>query len=360
MALDVTIDTNCRHVTRAGTTRYVDGLISAMRVVPDINLHEISWKVDNLEYNQPARAIKTLYRERFWAPYIARRQLDQRNTDVFHSPAGYLIDPPVNAGYVTTLHDLAIVRHPERYRLWQRKTGLSRLRKICEAQHIITVSKFTADEAMEIMGVSAECLHPIHHGCDFQPDSEEAAPQGFSVPSDFFLFVGSLEPGKNLSLLRQVYALAERSGISLPPLVVVGARWEGVEHEGEWPAGWIGAGRIPDTELVFLYRRASALLFPSKYEGFGLPLIEAMTLGCPVVCSPVASIPEIVEDAAMQISLTPEAYLSNANDLLKKPALRSDLIARGHERAKAFSWEKCARETIEVYKLAMEFNHKNQ
>jgi alpha-1,3-rhamnosyl/mannosyltransferase len=357
--MDVTIDTNCRHVTLAGTTRYVNGLISAMRTLPDIKLHEIAWQVDNLDYNQPMRALKTLYRERFWAPYIAKWQLSRRHTDVFHSPAGYLIEPPPTSARVVTLHDLAIVRHPERFRLWKRKTGFLGLQRACQANHIITVSRFTADEAMEVMGIGPERLYPIHHGCDFTIDAAEAKPTVFVVPSEFFLFVGSIEPGKNLALLRETYLLGEKLGTPLPPLIVVGARWEGVEHEGEWPQNWIGAGRIPDDELVFLYRRASALLFPSKYEGFGFPLVEAMTLGCPVICSPVASLSEIVESAAMQVPLSPEAYLRAANAILKDSEIRLALIAHGYERAKQFSWEKCARETAEIYKLAMEFKHKN-
>src|SRR5215475_13738832 len=139
----------------------------------------------------------------------------------------------------------------------------------------------------------------------------------------------------------------------LPPLLIVGARWAGVGTEGSPPPGWQYLGRLPDAELVYLYRRALALVFPSKYEGFGLPVVEAMMLGCPVICSPVASLPEVGGNAALFTDLKPEDYLKAMRQVSREVSLRNELIEKGLAQAANFSWNKCAREMLEVYRATL-------
>jgi alpha-1,3-rhamnosyl/mannosyltransferase len=217
---------------------------------------------------------------------------------------------------------------------------------------VICISRFTAEEAMALLNLPASTFIVVHNGCEFHP-SEPAPPEAkpvFNVPNEYFLFVGSLEPGKNLALLKEVYALAESGNQALPPLLIVGARWEGVGHEGPPSKGWHYLGRLPDEVLVYLYRRATGLVFPSKYEGFGLPVVEAMALGCPVICSPVASLPEVGGAAALFADMTPEAYLKAMRQVSREAGLRDDLMQRGLAQAARFSWDKCAREVLEVYR----------
>lgn len=346
----IAIDASVLHVTRGGTARYVKGVLRGFaRAGEGAEITVLDWPIENFGYTQPWRAIKTVSREYLWARIIAPARLASGRFDLFHSPANWLVSPPKAVRHVVTQHDVAILRHPERFRRWHRQSSLRRLGRLHSADAIITVSRFTADEIVETLGIPARKLHPVHNGCDFSEASEERPPGGFPVPGEFFLFVGSLEPGKNLFLLREVYAQAEASGKPLPPLVVVGVRWQGVPSEGAWPAGWIFAGGIGDPELVFLYRRAIALVFPSKYEGFGLPPIEAMALGCPVICSRVASLPEVVGDAALCPDLNPLAYSAAMKAIAADGALRDECRLRGLERAHHFSWEKCASETLSVY-----------
>jgi glycosyltransferase involved in cell wall biosynthesis len=125
-----------------------------------------------------------------------------------------------------------------------------------------------------------------------------------------------------------------------------------VPGEGAPPPGWHYLGHLPDAELVWLYRRAVSLVFPSKYEGFGLPLLEAMMLGCPVICSAVASLPEVGGDAVRYADLTAESYCSQMAELSGDAAARRQLAVVGAVRARRFTWERCARETAEVYRLA--------
>jgi glycosyltransferase involved in cell wall biosynthesis len=125
-----------------------------------------------------------------------------------------------------------------------------------------------------------------------------------------------------------------------------------VTHEGSPHRSWRFLGHQTDETLVYLYRRAVALLFPSKNEGFGLPVVEAQALGCPVICSRVASLPEVGGDAAFYSEMTPAAYLEAMLRLMRDGPLRQELVEKGKTHSAKFSWSKCARETVEVYRHA--------
>lgn len=321
----------------------------------DVELQPVAWGVENFLYRQPQRAFKTLYRELIWARFNAPRHLRKHNVALLHSTAGPLISRPRGVGEVVTLHDLAVLRHPERFRSWQRASGRRRLGKVRRADKVICISRFTADEAMALLNLPASKFVVVHSGCEFHP-SEPAPPEAesdFTLPNEYFLFVGSLEPGKNLALLKEVYALAESRGLLLPPLLIVGARWEGVGHEGPPPKDWHYLGRLPDEVLVYLYRHATGLVFPSKYEGFGFPVAEAMSLGCPVICSPVASLPEVGGAAALFTDMMPDAYLNAMRQVSREAGLRKELIEKGLAQGAKFSWNKCAREVLEVYRATL-------
>jgi glycosyltransferase involved in cell wall biosynthesis len=352
----VALETNAVYVTRAGVARYVRGLLQGLRQAapPDIEISPLAWEVENLDYRQPGRALKTFYREMVWARFRGPRHLRAIHADLLHSPNPPIIRPLDGMKEVVTLHDLATMRHPERFRRWQGYSGRGRLGQLNRADRIICISRFTADEAMSLLNLPAAKIVVVYNGCDFQPNVQppEAKPE-CAVPSEFFLFVGSLEPGKNLALLKDVYALAESRGVALPPLFIVGARWEGVGNEGAPPKEWNYLGYQSDAVLVHLYRRALALLFPTKYEGFGFPLVEARALGCPVICSAVASLPEVGGDAACFVPMTPEDYLKAMQRVGADTVWRQELIAKGRVRSAGFSWPRCASQVLEVYQSVL-------
>jgi alpha-1,3-rhamnosyl/mannosyltransferase len=354
--MKVAINTDGLYTTQAGTARYIRGLLRGLRrTAPSgIEWFELAWPVENYSYQQPARALKTFYREMIWAKLLAPAKIRDSAATVLHSTAGWLIDPPEPVRCVATLHDLALIREPGRFRPWQRRAGRGRLESLTKASRIICISQFTADEAIACLGLPASKLEVVYNGCEFHPSEPTPVEEkpGAEVPSDFFLFVGSLEPGKNLALLREAWAMAEAEGRPLPPLLISGVRWEGVPGEGKPPAGWIYLGRQSDAAVVYLYRRARALVFPSKYEGFGLPVIESMALGTPVICSPVSSLKEVGGAAALFAELNPGSYLAAMRRILAEPALRQELVGKGRQWATNFSWDRCAAETAEIYRSA--------
>lgn len=351
--MKVALDTNFRYIVRGGITRYIDCLLQAFASLhlPDFEWQELNWPVTNYEYQQPIRALKTIYREFVWTPFIGPRQLEQSRADIFHS-LDFSRVARVKCPNILTLQDLGFIRVPDRYRPWAKFRSRGYLRQCQTVDKVICISHFTADEAMKLLGVPASRIVITQLGCGFADPilgiKSEAPAQ--SLPPEFFLFVGHLEPNKNLKLLRGVYELAENSGRILPPLVIVGKRWEGVHHEGPPPKNWIFLGRQSDETLRYLYERAIAHIFPSRYEGFGLTLLESMSYGCPVICSPVASLPEVAGDAALFVPPTAEAYYKACIQLLDNSSQRDEWRNRGFTRTKLFSWRKCAEETVQVYR----------
>lgn len=353
----VAIDTNGLFTNQAGIARQIRGLLRGLKAIgpAGVEIHELAWEVENFSYAQPGRAFKTAYRELIWAPFVAPGKLRRGRFGLLHSAGGHMVEPPRGVRHLFTFHDVAVLRHPERYRPWQRWRAQRLLQNNVNADRIICISQFTADEIIKLLGIAPSRIDVVYNGCDFHPEEPQPAesrPER-EVPDDYFLFVGSLEPGKNLGLLREMYELAETRGIALPPLMIVGARWQGVPGEGPPPANWHYLGYQPDEVLVYLYRRARALLFPSKYEGFGLPVVEAMALGCPVICSPVASLTEIGGDAVLFAEMSAAAYLNVVQRLLKESELRGELITKGNEHVKKFSWRRCGQETLAVYQKVL-------
>ena len=353
----VALDTNGLYTAQAGVARYIRGLLRGFEQArpASLEISALAWEVENFAYAQPARALKTAYRELWWAPRTAPALLRRRRIDLLHGTSESLIPAPPSVAHVVTLHDLAAIRYPHRHRRWQGFSARMRRGRIARADRIICISRFTADEAIRLLDVTAGRLDVVHNGCDFHPDDAPAAEErpGFVVPDDFFLFVGSLEPGKNLALLKRAYLLARDRGRPLAPLLIVGARRQGVVSEGAPPPEWRYLGHQPDATLVYLYRRAAALVFPSQYEGFGLPVAEAMALGCPVICSRVASLPEVAGDAAWYADATPDGYAAAMWSLADDGGLRRELADRGREQAMRFSWRRCADETNAVYEHAL-------
>ena len=352
-ALNVALDTNPLYTARAGVARYVKGLMMGFDRI-GFPVTPIAWEVTNYEYRQPKRAFNTLYRELVWPRTALPKALRAASADLLHYSHGMFAPPPQHIAAVTTLHDLAVLRHPERFRKWHRHSSGNKLQRLRKSDRVICVSEFTANEAMDLLGLPAKMLTVIHEGChwvDHTPD-EQHYPEAPNRP--FFLFVGSLEPGKNLQLLRHVYLLAEQRGTRLPPLLVVGIRWQGVTREDQPPKNWHYCGYLPDNQLVFLLRRASALLYPTKYEGFGLPLLEAMATGCPVLCGPVASLPEVGGDAVLYSALEPEPFLDAMLRLGRDDKLRQELARLGKDRVAGFTWAQCAAQTTDVYREVLD------
>ena len=285
--------------------------------------------------------------------------------DVVH--ATDLVSPrAARVPVVVTLHDLSFVKHPGLH------TPLNRAnlrwiapRAVGHAARVITDSEATARDAASLLGVPAEKLRPIHPGCDLERFRPGAAPEDaaalarLGVRPPYLLFVGTREPRKNLvSLIRAFAALpVERFPHRL---VLAGSPgWRNHEAERLLQRSDVALrveqlGRVDDRDLPALYRGADALVYPSLDEGFGLPPLEAMACGTPVVTSNVSSLPEVVGEAALTVAPQDLAALSGAmRAVLEDRDLRARLVAEGPRRAARFTWASTARATAAVYAEAL-------
>lgn len=266
---------------------------------------------------------------------------------------------------VVTVHDLGYLYYPEAHTSLARVyLDLSTRYNVRFSSHIIAVSKVTKEDLMARYRVPPARITVIYPGCSdiFRPLDEPerlAALKGrYGIADEYLLYVGTIQPRKNLSRLVEAFGiLCSREGKRYQ-LVMAGKRgWlyrqiYGKVEELRLQDRIIFTGYMPDADLPLLFNGASLLVLPSLYEGFGMPLLEAMACGTPVVASRVSALPEVAGEAALLVDPHDVETLAGAMErVLGDEELRSDLRRRGLERAKEFSWDRCARETLAVLKM---------
>ncbi len=310
----VGLDTSPLVQTQAGTARYVRGLLTH-------NQYErLSWG--------GSRRLATLVRDLWWYPHglpHAARGLDVLHCPTFRGPVRSSV--PV----VVTVHDLAVLRHPGTFNQWTRRYSRIAVPTVVRAaRRLIAVSEFTRGEIVELLSVPAERIRVIPNGV-----GEPFVAQGSAAVGDYVLAVGTLEPRKNLALVQQA---VRTLGVELR---VVGAPgWGEVQVDG-----WLG--RVSDEELAALYRGARCLVYPSLYEGFGIPVVEAMACGTPVVTSVGGATEEVAGGAAVLVDpRDPTAIAAGIEEAVSR---RDELVRMGLDRAQAFTWARVAEATRSVY-----------
>jgi glycosyltransferase involved in cell wall biosynthesis len=315
------MDVTPLRLTQAGTARYIRNLRQRLDVRP-------------VAFGGANRA-SVLARELWWYPF--RLSALDGKTDVLHCTTYYgPIRPRVPT--VVTVHDLAVLRHPDAFPRWTRTYAPLLIPRVLRAAHgVIAVSEFTASEVELLLRVPREKIHVVPNAVD-----DTFSPEGPRADGDYVLAVGTLEPRKNLA--RAIEAAAQ-IGVDLR---VVGAPgWGGVEARGA-NVTWLGA--VDDDELARQYRGALCVVYPSVYEGFGLPVLEAMACGAAVVTSSGGATAEVAGDAAVLVD--PLDVGAIAAGIETAIAGREALRPRGIERARGFSWDEAARLTQAVYEAA--------
>lgn len=314
-----------------------------------------AWKV----FAQKSRLAVSLYS--VLNPLLKGRALRGMEDYLFHSPNYYL--PPFAGRSVVTIHDLSTflwpeTHPPERVRYMQEQISLALKR----ASALITDSEYTRLEVAKFFSWPLERIHavPLASSDEFRPREYQDILERLRLfnlaPGEYTLFAGTVEPRKNISSLLDAYSRLPESIRTRWPLVITGYRgWQSDDlHRRLDKAqreGWLKyLGYVSNETLPILMSGARLFAYPSLYEGFGLPVLEAMASGVPVVCSNAASLPEVAGDAAAfhapEDAETLQALIRTG---LEDDVWQTKAIQAGLQQAAKFSWQRCTRETISVY-----------
>ena len=375
--LTIGIDMRPLFFTRGGIARYLRCLVSALfRVAPEHGYHLLcpktgagliqdrgipqnAWTVLRLPLRN--RALETIW-ENLFIPVAAA----QNNLDVLHFPR-FSVPRIKRRPAVVTIHDLAFRHHPETLT----PAGLAFFRRstaqaVERADVIIAVSGQTRQDLVDIYGISPHRVYRIYNGVEphFCPGDPNVARnrvrRRYGLDAPYILFLGTLEPRKNAVGLIRAYDLLCKENASDCTLALAGGKgwlykeiFETVESLNLQDRIRF-LGHVDEADLPDLYRGARVFVYPSFYEGFGLPILEAMACGVPVVTSRTSSLPEVSGDAALLVDPDdPESLAHAMKGVLEDETLASRLQEQGYRRAAEFSWERAARETLDVYQTCL-------
>lgn len=358
----------------AGIARYIFHLLRALPLSsPDLDLHAFAHETRA----QNALAGLSMHRTRlhtespamriFWEQVLFPLYLSRIGFNLCHSLA--FVSPLLSTTpSVVTVYDLSFVLYPDYFRLLNRAYLAWGTRvSIRRAQRIIAISESTRRDLVRLFHAPPDKIEVVPPGveAEFFPNGDGNATVRFrrekNLPEHFILFVGTREPRKNIPALIRAYSKAKSRLRSPHSLVIVGgpgwndrAILEAVE-ESHVKEDIILPGFAPSEELPYWYRAADAFVYPSQYEGFGMPLLEAMASGTPVIAGNLSSLPEAAGSAALLVDPGDEEALEEAIvRVIGDSALRDELITKGRERALQFTWSRTARATADVYRRALQ------
>ncbi len=302
-------------------------------------------------------SVRIAWEQLLQPPAVAGERLDLLHSTSYVQP---LLCPTRS---VVTMLDLSFLRMPESFNRWNR-VYLSTMARITAARcdRILTISESTRQDVIRFMGVPPSKVQVTYLGVDpvFRPQDDQALLARFRaerrLPERFLLYVGTLEPRKNVERLVEAYARARREHQIPHKLVLGGAKGWLYErifarvHELGLEEDVLFGSYIPYDELPLWYNCADIFIYPSLYEGFGLPPLEAMACGTAVITSSVSSLPEVVGNAAVTVNpLDVDALAGAIAQLLDDDALRRRLEAEGPRQAARFSWKETAASTLRAY-----------
>jgi glycosyltransferase involved in cell wall biosynthesis len=372
--MTVYIDVSAAVHRRAGLGRYAESLARALasthsdRYALFYNRERGIQPLAGLEHLR-ARTVALGYkpwRMLVWLGQLGRVGFDKLVPDakLFHATE-HLLLPLRTTPTVLTVHDLIFGHLPAHHKPLNRWYLNLTMPLYCRrATHIVAISKWTARDLVSAYGVPQEKVTVVYEAADprFHPlplDTVAAVRARYGLPVRYLLFVGTIEPRKNLSRLLVAFEAVYADGLT-DGLVIVGKRgwlyddfFAALEQS---PARdrVILPGYVPDDDLPAVYAGAQAFVFPSLYEGFGLPVLEAMACGTPVLASRASSLPEVGGQAAFYFDPTSvEEMADNVRRLLRDNALKEEMQVEGLAQAARFSWEKAAAETKAVYSAVL-------
>jgi glycosyltransferase involved in cell wall biosynthesis len=279
--------------------------------------------------------------------------------DIIHG-LDHVVYPHATSLKVMTIHDLTSIKYPLFVNSIVR-TYTQRLKQCLKwTDLIVTISQSTKQDIIDCLGVPSEKVYVTPLASRYTPESFQPVQQiskSFASLKPYILFVGTIEPRKNLTRLIAAFNYLKQMHKIEHKLVLIGQkgwRYESIFmaiENSPWRYDIHHLDYLSDAEVAWFYSKADVFIYPSIYEGFGLPVLEAMTLGTPVITSNTSSLPEVAGDAAILIDPTDFGQISEAIlQIISNDVLRQSFVEKGRERVKLFSWEKTAQDTLNAYR----------
>ncbi|MCE5328767.1 glycosyltransferase family 4 protein, partial [bacterium] len=294
------------------------------------------------------------------------------NVDVLHCP-DYLIPPTINKNIILTVHDLSFYRFPEfNFEWFIKKYQTTVLNNAKRAKKIIADSNSTKLDIVNFMNINPQKIEVVYLAADkkfrkLKPDElKKEVPGKFNVKKDYVLSVGTIEPRKNFNTLIKAFNIFKKSSeVSENYNLVIAGKtgWKSEEtfeelNKSPFKDEIIFTDEVNDNDLVQLYNQASLFVYPSVFEGFGLPILEAMSCGLPVIAANTSSIPEIFQNDEFLINpFKEEEIAEKINLVLVNNDIKKSLIDFSIKNARKFTWEKTAARTASIYESCIKHNH---
>lgn len=272
----------------------------------------------------------------------------------------YIVPPRVSGQVITTVYDMTYLRFPETMDAKNRRRLQSGMAYSVErSDHIVTISEFSKREIVELLDVPEEHISvvPCAPSVSGQPADFSVCAEKFRLSGPYLLYVGTVEPRKNLVRLIRAFAHLKKEQKIPHQLVLAGGKgWanEEIYQAASLVEDVLFTGYLSEGEKYALYKNADAFVFPSLYEGFGIPPLEAMVFGCPVVCADAASLPEVVGDAAELVNPVDEFHIAQGIwNVISDKARADELIRLGHEQTKKYTWTASADKLTDICKAVL-------
>lgn len=362
----VGVEANAYYKNSAGTGVYIRSLVSVwQKNNPDVQLllyaHNRPSQMDLGKKKNVLKRILNGFRDIFWMQIILPIKLIRDRVDVLFCPAflGPVFSP---CPKVINILDLSFIRYPQVIdRLYRFFLKCQLPLVISNANVILGISELSKKEIVELFKISPEKVKVTYLACGPEykviedPQQIENIKKKYSLPEKFIIHVGTLEPRKNIPNLISAFGILKKNNLFEHKLAIVGGRGWYYEKifekvtELKLEKEVIFTGFVPEKDLPLLYNAADVFVFPSIYEAFSMPILEAMACGCPVICSRAASLPEIGGEAAVYFNpQNPEEIAAAILKVVSNENLKKELSLKGLAQAQKFSWEKAAAETLKV------------
>jgi glycosyltransferase involved in cell wall biosynthesis len=359
---------NQQNYRSAGIHYYMDGLLPEIIKADDLR-YSIFLSDGNPRVSNTTHLVKTgankakPFGRVLWEQFSQPRLANQMQLDLLHSLA-FVAPAFSKIPSIVTVYDLSFLHFPQRFKTVNRNYLRIFTRLSCKrAQKVVAISEYTRQDVIRQYGIAPEKVAVVHPGLDpaFSQHSDNAIAdfrQRKGLPERFILYLGTIEPRKNLSTLITAYARLRPEGIKLVCAGGRGWMYEDVfntVNELRLQRDVIFPGYVPREELPLLYSAAEAFVYPSSFEGFGLPVLEALACGVPTITTNASSLPEVAGNAALLVEPENSEALSDCLDaLLSSPTQQAELQQAGPLQAQKFRWQDSGEQMVNIYRQVLQ------